>query len=235
MVLSDSDITRISCNFWNSKTSNYDGVDVRTNHNDLDFDLYRYYEYPPQEMAHCDENIVINSVVVTKSIRSIIQTNVQGYSRYRPQQQVSTGAAQMIRDKGQLTNILYEGAYEVHNGTIYTSNGDYSSSGEHKESINRMEQLDRVKFQGTPNYSAKDKAQIINDRQRIHNYDRIPFLSNNYFTNLKTVVNPMMPQIPKEDGTLEDQRRSVWSSNGMLFVLDVDLGVICLDSYGNRM
>jgi len=103
-----------------------------------------------------------------------------------------------------------------------------------------MEQLDRVPFQRTRNYSSKNRAQIINDRERIHNYDRIPFLSNNYGVRtsaFKDVLNPMLPQIIGYDGgeNLPDQKRSVWSSAGVLFVLDAELGVIAVNQYGEEL
>ena len=138
---------------------------------------------------------------------------------------------------------------------IYTRNDGYHSDGtpvrdeieneegEIVETIDRiaeMEQLDRVQFQRSRNYSDKDKAQIINDRERIHNYDRIPFLSNNYGAGgraFKDVLNPMLPQIIGYDGgeKVPDQKRSVWSSAGVLFVLDSELGVIAINQYGEGM
>ena len=104
----------------------------------------------------------------------------------------------------------------------------------HYGGIDRAEQRDRVLLQGTPNYSHKHNAQIINDRERIHLYDRIPEFSNNYGTTYKTVSNPMLPQIPGYGGETNapNQKRSVWSSAGGMFVLDRDLGVNAYNQYG---
>jgi len=107
--------------------------------------------------------------------------------------------------------------------------------------IDRAEQRDRVPFQGTPNYTEKSSAQIINDRERTHLYDRIPWLSNNYGAGMgrKTVSNPMLPQIQGYGDAPEyqfpDQKRSVWSSAGVLFVLDKELGVIAINRYGEAV
>jgi len=224
-VLADSDITRISCNFFNKETHRYEGVDVRTNHNDLSFDMVQTYHWPK---VVCDVNTTVDTVTISKSIPSIIQTDVDGYSRYRPFQQPSN-INKLIKDKGQLTNITYEGAYEVLDGNIHTVNDDYAGDGSHAQSIVKMEQLDRVQFQGTPNYTAKDHAQIINDRERIHLFDRIPQYSKNYGNSYRTVSNPMLPQ---KDSDTPDQKRSLWSSAGTLFVLDEDMGVIAISSRG---
>ena len=146
-----------------------------------------------------------------------------------------------------ISNITLQGAYQVLN-SIRTRNGDYESDGsstfteEGIAKITQMEQLDRVQFQRTRNYSSKGNAQIINDRERIHNYDRIPHLSNNYGvyqSAFKDVLNPMLPQIPgysdAPDNQYPDQKRSVWSSAGVLFVLDSELGVIVVNQYGEEL
>jgi hypothetical protein len=239
LVLTDSDITGMTCNFYNHETFNYDGADVRTSHNDLDFDFFQRYQWYPEEYPDCDGGRLRRDVVyLRKSIPSIIQVDDSGYKRYRPPQSLDTSPKDS--EKGKLTNITYQGAYEILNGSPVTRNGDYNSDGTHvldddgKPFIDRMEQKNRVPSQRTPNYSAKDQAQIINDRERIHPYDRMPHISNNYGRTDKAVMNPMLPQIAgyASEDLKPNQKRSVWSAAGVLFVLDRDLGVNAYNQYG---
>ena len=98
--------------------------------------------------------------------------------------------------------------------------------------IERMEQKDRTAFQSTPNYSAKSAAQIINDRERIHVYDRIPQYSRNFGNEYKTINNPKLPAVQDADGNIPQQQRSLFSSAGVLFILDRDLGLNAYNRYG---
>lgn len=75
LILTDSDIIGMKCNFFNSKTNHYDGADVRSSHNDLDFDFIQYYDFPK---VVCETETIVNGVYLTKSIPSIIQTNAAG-------------------------------------------------------------------------------------------------------------------------------------------------------------
>ena len=232
-VLSDSDITGISCNFYNWKTRNYDGADVRTKHNDLTFDLNQSYYWPPNV---CDTDATQTLVRIRKSVPSIFMINDSGYKRYQPPQTRDT--SNKISEKGKLTNITLTGAYEILDGQIYTVNCDYNADGslvldnEDVPLVQRMEQGERTAFQSTPHYSAKSSAQIINDRERIHLYDRIPQYSNNYGTEYRTVSNPKLPPFKDEDGNIPQQQRSLFSSAGMLFILDRDLGINAYNRWG---
>ena len=220
VLLNDSDITSMSCNFYNHDTFNYDGADVRTTHNDLSFELAQSYQWPP---VACEPHTVIDRVQIMKSIPSIFMIDDRGYKRYHALQ--TPDATNKDSEKGKLTNITYSGAYEILEGVIRTHyNDDYTASGDRLSGTSKMEQPDRRKDQATPNYSAKNRAQIINDRERIHIYDRVPGYSKNYGTDFKTVSNPKMYN--------QTQKRSVWSTAGMMFILDKDLGVNAYNQYG---
>jgi len=53
-----------------SKEGRFDGVDVRTSHNDPAFDFWQEYTWLPNEMPDCPGSppLVKNTVIVTKSI-----------------------------------------------------------------------------------------------------------------------------------------------------------------------
>jgi hypothetical protein len=249
IILKDSDLTSLNCNFF--KKGKYDGFEARAAGNDVPFDFYQSYLWVPEPNCAKDLQSIVS---IRKSVKSIIQSDAPGYARYQTPQKFQH-MTDAIVEKGMLTNILYEGLYAGRRSNdiiLHTRNRMYNPDGtkildENNDPIVN-EQPDRTDNPHSV-YSRKDKCQIINDRERIHNYDRIPLVYdgngiNNTFTAVKTTNNVLLPQIMSyrsdehgyaPEGRLAEQRRLTFSSAGVLYILDSELGLNGYNSFGELL
>jgi len=91
-------------------------------------------------------------------------------------------------------------------------------------------------------------AMYVGDREAILRYDRVPEVSKlqEGTQNTPGIMHALLPSflehlyvdqkwrnIPKERA--KDYRRAVYSANGVLHIIDQELGVILVDEYGNVM
>jgi hypothetical protein len=216
IIVRDRDITGQRCNFYIEDTGVYEGTDVSVENGDMDAGFEFQYTYPLDQQAICDAGIMQDQCTIYKTINNyrLIDTgtvnNRNPFMRYEIEQGLDIDVK--ISQKGILTNSKYTGKYEILNSRVRT--GTFSD-------IDKLEQGTRkdTKYGGEGQYPL-----IVNDREAVAKFDRIRGNSNNYYSNVDVIQDLKL--------YYEDQTRSVWSENGIVHILDKDLGMIEVDMWG---
>jgi hypothetical protein len=159
------------------------------------------------------------------------------FNRYKGMQKPVTGNASQQRKRTSLVkavecNFAHRGAHYLENHGYRESNSDFPGATDNYE----------FDVDGT----IGSDVMVTGDKEAVFRFDRVPEVSNLRQGFVEYIQSGMMPSyiesqytgqwkqgIPKKQDS--DYTRSIYSANTVLHIIDPDLGVIKVDSYGNVM
>jgi hypothetical protein len=197
---------------------------------------------------NCDPDATyeeVKEVIITKTTANTWMSNFSG-NRYKGNQVPIRGTAHAQRQgtsrmKAIECNFASRGTYFLEEHRLRGSNPDFTADGSFTDKRYEYE------FDVDPGESTRRRSvMLVGDKEAIFRYDRMPKVSgvrqgfrggivdgamSSFIENL--YIDQWRLDIYKR--LHSEYTRSVYSANGVLHIIDPELGVIKVDQYGNVM